>query len=285
MPDFYMGYNSVIWRAKMWMLERCLNHLCYLGDLYVSNSEAGKTLYESKLRVSATVVPNGIDTDRFKPDEAARKSLCGVIGAPAHAKLVGILANCTVYKDYPIFVQAARIIADKVQEAHFISIGEDGTDIGAVVKRLVQQSGLRPVFHFLGTRRDVPELLSGLDVLCSTSVTEGFSNAIAEAMACGVPCVVTDVGDSRRIVGDTGIVVPPRNPESVAAGVVALLDMEPAERQQLHSAARKRIVQNFDVAEMAMHHERLYQLLLFKGTSDSSPGQPETSSRRDASKN
>jgi glycosyltransferase involved in cell wall biosynthesis len=262
LPDFYFGHTSPLWRSKMWMLEFCLNHLCGFGDLFVSNSEAGKGLYEGKLGVRVVVVPNGIDTDRFRPDPAARGLLRGAVGAPPTAKLVGILANCSIYKDYPTFVRAAKIIADRVRDVHFISIGEERTVEGAAAKGLVRQSGLEDVFHFLGTRRDVPELLPGFDVMCSSSVTEGFPNAIVEAMACGVPCVVTDVGDSRKIVGDAGIVVFPKNPESLATGVAALLNLDPAEKERLCSQARKRVVQNFDVAEMANEHAHLYASLL-----------------------
>lgn len=261
-PDFYMGYSSVKWRTKLWMLDFCLSALCRLGDLYVSNSEAGRILYERKLQTKVVVVPNGIDTDRFRPDPAARELLRSAVGLPESAKLVGILANCTIYKDYPTFVRAAKIIVDRVQNVHFISIGEDRTPNGAAAKELVQQSGLENVFHFLGTRRDVPELLAGLDVMCSSSVTEGFPNAIIEGMACGVPCVVTDVGDSRRIVGDSGVVVPPGEPESLAAGVLDLLDLDQAEKQRLSSGARERVVQNFDVAAMANRHAHLYELLI-----------------------
>lgn len=280
LPDFYMGYSSLKWRTKLWMLEFCLSALRRLGDSYVSNSEAGKILYERKLRTNVVVVPNGIDTDRFRPDPAVRDLLRGAIGAPANVKLVGILANCTIYKDYPTFVRAARSIADRVQNVHFISIGDDHTDVGAFVKNLVQQQGLRPLFHFLGTRGDVPELLPGLDVLCSSSMSEGFSSAIAEAMACGVPPVVTDVGDSRRIVGETGIVVPAANSEALAAGVVTLVGMNATDAQALRLATRRRIVENFGIAGMATRHEHLYESLLTMPCSDVTLGQPAASPRR-----
>lgn len=280
LPDFYMGYSSLKWRTKLWLLEFCLSRLRHLGDLYVSNSEAGKILYERKLRVQVAVVPNGINTNRFGPDPAARDVLRGAVGAPNGAKLVGILANFTIYKDYPTFVRAAKIITDKVQSVHFVSIGNDRTDAGAFVKTLVQEQGLRPLFHFLGTRGDVPELLPGLDVLCSSSMSEGFSGAIAEALACGVPCVVTDVGDSRKIVGETGIVIPAGDYKALAAGVVTLLNMNATEMQTLRSAARQRIVENFGTTRMATEHEHLYELLLTKACSDVALGQPTASPRR-----
>jgi glycosyltransferase involved in cell wall biosynthesis len=262
LTDSSFGYKSWVSRAQTRILSLCMHYLAYLGDLYVSNSEAGRTAYEEKLRVQAVVIPNGIDTNRFKPDQAARKLLCELVGSSTRAKLVGLLANCSVYKDYPTFVHAAKIIIEKVPDVHFICMGDDRTDVGAVTRNLVRQMGMDPLFHFLGTRTDVHRLLPGLDVLCSASVTEGFPSAIAEAMACGVPCVVTDVGDSRRIVGETGIVVAPRDPQALASGVLALLDMTVAEIRPLRSAARERIVQNFGVAGMVKQHENLYETLL-----------------------
>jgi glycosyltransferase involved in cell wall biosynthesis len=260
--DFYMGYTSLPWRAKMWMLKFCLDHLGYLGDLYIANSEAGKNLYDPEFHIRAAVIPNGIDTERFKPDPAAALRLREVVNASPDARVVGILGNCTLYKDYPTFVHAAKVLVGQNSNIHFIAMGEDRTPLGPSVKVLVEQSGLRSAFHFLGPRLDVEKLLPGLDVLCSSSITEGFSNSIAEAMACGVPCVVTDVGDSRKIVGDTGIVVPPGNSQALAVGVTTLLEIAPLALQDMRSAARLRIQKHFDVAGLAMRHQQLYEALI-----------------------
>lgn len=236
----------------------------HLSDLFITNSEAGRVAYEKRFGILPVVIPNGIDTGHFKPTSTARDLLRRTVGGSVVGAYVGILANCSVYKDYPTFVRAAKLIAEEIPNVHFVSIGDDHTEMGPIVKDLVQQAGLQQVFHFLGTRQDVQQLVPGLDVLCSSSVTEGFSNAIAEAMACGVPCVVTDVGDSRRIVGDTGVVVARGNPDALAAGVIVLLRKGVTEKQRLSDAARQRVIEHFDAAEMARQHERLYESLLFE---------------------
>jgi glycosyltransferase involved in cell wall biosynthesis len=264
--DFYLGYTSLPWRAKMWILEFCLNRLGHLGDLYVANSEAGKILYDAKLHIQSAVIPNGIDTERFKPDPVAAQRLRELVNTPSDTRLVGILGNCTLYKDHATFVRAAKILADQGRKIHFVAIGEDRTPLGPAIKALVEQSGLHDVVYFLGAQLDVARLLPGFDVLCSSSITEGFSNAIAEAMACGIPCVVTDVGDSQMIVRDTGIVVPPENPQALAAGVTALLEMAPSALQDMRSAARLRIQQNFDVARLAARHQQMYEALVSKNS-------------------
>ncbi len=261
-PDSFVWYSSRVRRLQTRILIFCLRSLRHFADLFISNSRAGKGAYESRFGIRSIVIPNGIDTEKFKPDEAARSRLRDLVGTSADAKLIGILANCTPHKDYPTFIRAAKQIVEKRQDLHFVSFGDNQLPAGKRAAELVKEFGLRPFVHFLGMREDVHKLLPGLDVLCSSSVTEGFPNAIAEAMACGVPCVVTDVGDSRKIVGDIGIVVPPQNPEALATGVMSQLDLSPVQRERLAAASRERIVQNFGIAQMTARHEQLYDLVL-----------------------
>lgn len=103
---------------------------------------------------------------------------------------------------------------------------------------------------------------AGFDILCSSSISEGFSNAIAEAMACGVPCVVTDVGDSAEIVGDTGVVAPPRAPDVLANALATLLLLTPSERAILGKRARARIVARYQIATMVDRTSAVYQGLV-----------------------
>lgn len=103
--------------------------------------------------------------------------------------------------------------------------------------------------------------MAAFDVLCSASRGEGFPNVVGEAMACGVPCVVTDVGDSAMIVGDTGRVVPPENAEALAKGLMELLQLSPSDRAALGKAARERIRSEFDIAVIADRYAALYEEL------------------------
>jgi len=266
LEDPYLGDNSWLSRTKFQLLNICLKTLMPKADSCLSNSDAGKRLYENRLGVEVKAIANGVDTDRFTRNPSAAKLLRLAAGVSLEARVVGMVANCTAYKDYPAFVRAAKVLASKCANVHFVSIGEDRTEVGASAKRLVTELGLESVFHFLGTRSDLSVLMPGLDVLCSASVTEGFSNSIAEAMACGVPCVVTDVGDSKRIVGENGIVVPARNAYALATGIEALLNMCPEDAQSLRLKARERIVNNFGVKELAIRHEHLYESLCFNAS-------------------
>ncbi|MEK7351419.1 MAG: glycosyltransferase, partial [Nitrospirota bacterium] len=117
--------------------------------------------------------------------------------------------------------------------------------------------------HLLGRRDDdIAHVTAALDIASlSSSHGEGFPNVVSEAMCCGVPCVVTDVGDAALIVGQTGIVVPPRNPQALAAAWRAMLEMGREGRRPLGIAARQRISERFDIAEITGRYEHLFEEL------------------------
>lgn len=111
----------------------------------------------------------------------------------------------------------------------------------------------------LGERRDLPELLSAWDLAVLSSTTEGFPNVVGEAMACGVPCVVTAVGDAAVIVGDTGLVVPPRAPEALGNALVTLLEETSTQRHERGLRARKRVQEQFELGFIVQQYEALYE--------------------------
>ena len=121
-------------------------------------------------------------------------------------------------------------------------------------------TGAADRFHLLGKRSDMQRLTAALDVaVCASHFGEAFPNVLGEAMACGVPCATTDVGDAAYIVGDTGRVVPPKSPEELAAAIRMLLTSPDADRRRRSSAARQRVQEHFDLPLVAMRYENLYQ--------------------------
>jgi len=233
-----------------------------LVDCYIFNSDAGRKERNGIPDSKVFVIPNGIDTVRFRTDDSARNSMRKELRVGDDVPVVGIVANFSIYKGYDTFIHAAQIVSSHVPDARFVSIGNYDTALGKSMRKLVSELGLTESFHFMGARQDVQRLLPGFDVFCSSSVTEGFSNAICEGMACGVPCVVTDVGDSAVIIGDTGVVVPPQDPTSLAAGIMKLLQLPQEERQRLGVDARLRIEANFSIPRMVTATEKVYYQLL-----------------------
>jgi glycosyltransferase involved in cell wall biosynthesis len=248
--------------------------LCALLSRYVDkilvNSHAGLT-YHAGLgydRAKMVVIPNGFETERFRPHPESYLSIREELQIPAQARLVGMMARFDPQKDHATFFRAAKFVSDREPNTYFLLAGQGLEPDAPAVRLLLEESGLGPSRVFLlGERSDMPRLMAALDIFVSSSAFgEGFSNAIGEAMACGVLCVVTDVGDAALIVGETGIAAPPQQPEHLAQGILHLLRLEPEEYRQKSVLARQRLLQHFDLGKVVSRLESLY------GESLSTPG-------------
>jgi glycosyltransferase involved in cell wall biosynthesis len=207
------------------------------------------------------VIPNGVDVQSFRPDPAARVAVRAELGIPADAPVVGLIARWDPAKDHRTFLAAATRLAATRPDARFVLVGEGVTlanpDLAALAARLAPH--LDPLA--LGRRDDVARIAAAFDVATCSSTSEGFPHAVVESMACGVPCVVTDVGDAADIVGDTGIVVPPRDPTALAGAWADLLGAEAHVRAALGEGARARVVARYTLERMVDAYERLYERL------------------------
>ena len=201
------------------------------------------------------VVYNGIDTEHFRHDPIARKQLRTEWSIAEDELLVGRIGRMRPTKDYPTFLRAAANAAARRQNLRFIAMG-DGPDRGSI-RSLATELGLGDRLVWAGERSDVVAVMSALDIMVSSSASESFANVIGEAMACGVPCVVTDAGDSAAIVGPTGVVVPRRSPATLADAVVDLAERLPENGDQLRNAARARVESQFTLEAMVDRTERV----------------------------
>jgi glycosyltransferase involved in cell wall biosynthesis len=235
-----------------------------IADVITVNSESGKQVHEnwgySGSRMM--VIRNGVDLDLFRPDEAARGSVRAELGLSRDALLVGLIARFDPMKDHTTFFQAAALLCRREPRAHFLLCGNEVAPENPALARMASEQHLLGHVHLLGLRQDVARLTAALDVATSCSAFgEGFCNAVGEAMACGVPCVVTGVGDSADIVGDTGHVIPTKNPEALAAAWAEILNLTPAARSELASRARQRIKKRFAAQRAVEAYESLYEQL------------------------
>ena len=144
-------------------------------------------------------------------------------------------------KDHKTFFEAANLVLQRHRDVKFVAVGRQvipgNRELWAKVKFL----NLERYIDLLGERRDVPQILASSDLFVSSSAWgEGFPNTIGEAMASGTPCVVTDVGESAFIVGETGFVVEPQNPSILANAILGFIEMIPNHRRDLGIKARKR---------------------------------------------
>ncbi len=159
------------------------------------------------------------------------------------------------------FLRAAECVASVFPEARFLCVGQDVVAENPALKPLLEAPGLRGRVFMLGPRDDVPALLAGCDLSVLSSIQEALPNVVAEAMSCGLPCVVTRVGDAAQMIGDTGWSVEPGDDELLAHAIEqALAEGLPALRLR-GEAARQRAVQLFAVEAVSERYAQLYREL------------------------
>jgi glycosyltransferase involved in cell wall biosynthesis len=179
--------------------------------------------------------------------------------------LVGVIGRFHPQKNHLGFVEAATMLHRRMPEVHFVFAG-NGVDIGnAFLVQAAKSAGVAEVCHFLGRRNDVPRLMAALDVLASSSIGEAFPNVVGEAMACSVPCVVTDVGDSAYIIGDTGRAVASGDMTGLAAALESLLILPFEQRRSLGEQARARVAEYFEIGKVVQMYEAFYEELADDG--------------------
>jgi glycosyltransferase involved in cell wall biosynthesis len=229
----------------------------------VSCSEHSRRLYEADGfdadRMS--VIPNGFDTDRFRPDPAARADVRRELRLDGDTPLVGLVARFDPLKDHETFLAAAAELRRACPGVRFALCGANVDAGNAALTRMIRRFGLEGCCHLLGPRRDMPRVYAALDVLASSSISEAFPLVLGEAMACGVPCVATDVGDSSLIVGRCGATVPPRDASALASACARVLALRAEERRRLGGDARARIVSRFGLDAITARYESLYARL------------------------
>jgi glycosyltransferase involved in cell wall biosynthesis len=176
---------------------------------------------------------------------------------------VGVIGRNDPQKDFPTFIQAATLIAQVNQNVEFILCGQGLSEDNTELMNLIKQAEIVDRFHLLGRRTEIELVYQALDILVSSSAYgEAFPMVIGEAMACGVPCVATDIGDTRFLIDDTGLVVPPKNPQTLASAVISLLSMADGEFQQKKALARKQILEHFSLPQIAEQYAEEFKKLI-----------------------
>ena len=235
------------------MYRRLGSILSAHADLVIANSTAGQEFARSLGYPSERVVaiPNGFETDRFAPDSQARLRARQGWGIVDDTPVVGLVARLDPVKDHPTFLRAASLLLQRMPNVKFVCIGGGGSpEYEDALKQLAQDLSIDRSVIWAGETVDMPAAQNGLDIASLVSTSEGFANAIGEAMACAVPCVVTDVGDSADIVGDTGVVIRPGDPGALCNAWHTLLACTPDERAFRGTQARLRILEHYSVASL-----------------------------------
>ena len=208
-------------------------------------------------------VPNGVDCSLYRPRPDLHDKVRAELGIEASAPLIGMIARYHPMKDPINLLKAVAIVTKRLPNVRLIVVGRHFDQKNDLVLDAISKLGLQDRVQLLDRRNDIPRLLAAIDVVTLPSAWgEGFPNVLGEAAAAGVPCVATDIGDSARVVGDGGRIVPPRDPEALAGALADILCLDPAERQQIGEAARRHVTSHFELSVIARHFATVHDLFL-----------------------
>jgi glycosyltransferase involved in cell wall biosynthesis len=247
-------------RATGWLV-RLLARSSGRPDGIVVNSFAGRRVHERLgYRPRQWIdIANGYDLEEFCPSATARERVRRDLAIPSDVPVIGNIARVDPMKDHEGLLTALARLARTHADAHFLLAGDGVKDDAPPFAAAREMPELAGRIHLLGVRRDVPDLLAAMDVYVQSSAFgEGFPNVVAEAMATAVPAVVTDVGDAARIVGDEHRVVPPSEPEQLAAAIEAYLGRPLQERKATGARDRARIAANYDLDAIVARYDVLF---------------------------
>jgi glycosyltransferase involved in cell wall biosynthesis len=230
----------------------------FLADQVLVNAEAVRDFVhrnEGCPRDKMVVIPSGVDTDRFRP--AAGTDLKSRLGVPEDRHIVGIVTRMRVRKGVEEFIRALGLVRARHPDAHGVMVGEVTLD--EPLQNLVRELGLQEHLSLLGRRSDMPQVLSAFDVFVLSSHDEGMSNAILEAMAMERPVVATDVGGTGEVVrhGHSGLLIPPKDPEALAAAVSEVL-ATPVRAREMGRLGRRIVEDGFSAHAMVRQMEDHY---------------------------
>jgi glycosyltransferase involved in cell wall biosynthesis len=231
-------------------------------EMIIANSRAGAESVSEKgySRRKLNVIHNGIDTEAFKPLPSSFRKQWNLAEDDL---VIGMAARFDVKKDHRNFLKAAAIMASIYRNVQFVLMGSGGSaEYRGELKLFAEELGLGDRVHWPGAVTEMAVAYNSLDILALSSLYgEGFPNTLGEAMACGVPCVTTDTGDSALIVGPYGYAVPPASPEELAAGWIKIAELSDPERHELSQNARAFISDNFSLGAMIEASSTLYDQL------------------------
>lgn len=211
-------------------------------------------------KTKCVVIPNGFDVERFSRQAQLGSEQRLQWGVQRDEFLVGLVARLDPLKDHSNFVLAASHITSRLANVRFVLVGE-GVPTSLALRDLIERLGLTERFTLEGRKDDIPVVMSAMDAFCLSSKSEGFPNVLGEAMACETPCVTTDVGEARSMLGDDRWVAPSNDPLALAQRVLGLAELPPAELRALGQAQRARVQTRFGIDRVWRSYRNIYESL------------------------
>ena len=260
------GVKHIIWSIRQSNLARDYNKIStllvvkacaflspFIPSKIISNSTSAR---QSHIEVGYKadkihVIANGFDLERFFPDKALRSAFRSRHNIDETTPLVGLVARFDPVKNHAGFFEAAQTIHEAMPDVRFVLAGTYITSKNQTLMAMIDKAGLQQKTYLLGEQNDIASIMNGIDVLISSAHAEAFPNVLGEAMACGTPCVATDVGDCKTIIGDTGGVVDAGDMKALARETIAILSLSTKEKEIYSIAAHKHIYSHYEIGKTA----------------------------------
>jgi glycosyltransferase involved in cell wall biosynthesis len=260
-----MDLNRYGWLDRLLYWIEC--RLSRLADVIIVNSHAGLeyAVNHGFPRGKMVVIHNGIDAQRFFPNQESRRRIREFLGIKDDEQVIGLVGRLDPMKGHETFLRAAAVLIGEQQGVRFICVGNGPEMYKRALIVLSEELGLGNKLIWLDTTDSPESIYNAFDIATSASYGEGFSNVIGEAMACGRPCVVTDVGDAKRIVGDTGYVVDPGNPSALVSAWQQALDAGAVEKTSRSQRARERVIEHFSLERLIEETARVLETAVKTG--------------------
>ena len=268
----HLDFSRYNWLFRICHALEC--RLAWSADLIIANSQAG---YRSHVadgfpKDKIVVIPNGIDTARFFPNPEARERTRAQWGMAGDEALIGLVGRLDPMKGHETFLQAAVLMLQERKQVRFVCVGDGPSEYRTALHNRAHALGLTNHLLWVGAQSQVADAYNALDLLVSSSsFGEGFSNVLGEAMACGVPCVATDVGDSGLVIGDAGQLVPPKDPAALKTAMQKMLGSKPNAAE-----IRRHIVEHFSLEALILKTEQELLALCFDPASNSAAKRKHT---------
>ncbi len=250
-------------RSTHWLIQVLAKLSSTVPNRIVSCSHVGRKAHEAVGYDASKMefIPNGFDTAVFRRNDEFRRIARAQWVVGDHDIVIGHLARFHPQKDHRTLLEAAARCLREDPHLKFVLFGSDVNRANSVLAEQADQLGLGERCLLLGPNPAAHEALPGFDVLVSSSSSEAFPLVVGEAMACEIPCVVTDVGDSSFMVGPTGKTVAPRDPQGLSRALLEMARLDPFERQRLGAEARARVEANFSLTRVADLYAGVYEQL------------------------
>jgi glycosyltransferase involved in cell wall biosynthesis len=255
-----LGPLRFSWKTRI-VRRACAQLSRVLPRFIVSDAHSSAALHR-RIGFSASklmVVPNGVDPSMFRPDAVARERMRRMWGVAPETALLGCVARWDPLKDHENLLRALKLTRDRAGNFRCVLVGRGMSAENADLQAAIDRCGVADVVILAGSSSDVPGIMNAIDVHVLASRSESLPVAVIEAMACGTPCVVTDVGDARQIVGDTGWVVSPRDSVALAAALeAALAALRSGALKDIAEQCRARVVREYSLARMGAEYAALW---------------------------